>query len=96
MLLITVTNWRHKAGVIIRLLLFLLLIWLITPQFFNFISGHIASFKNRLPQSQPQEQRVEQRAVQVEPKPVQDQDAFLKMLQKYYSGNAKQAPPDSE
>ena len=52
MLLITVTNWKHKAGVVIRLLLFLLLIWMITPQFFNFISGHIASFKDHLLQSQ--------------------------------------------
>ena len=78
------------------MLLFLLLIWLITPQFFNFISGHITSFKNRLPQNQSQEQVVEQRAVQIEPKLVQDQDAFLKMLQKYYSGNAGQGPPNSD
>jgi hypothetical protein len=96
MFLITVTDWRHKAGIIIRLLLFLLLIWLITPQFVSFISGYIASFKNELPGNQPPAQRVEQRAVQGEPEPAKDQGAFLKMLQQYYSGNAKQAPLDSE
>ena len=94
MLLITVTNWKHKAGVVIRLLLFLLLIWMITPQFFNFISGHIASFKDHLLQSQPPEMRVEQ---PLEQKPGPDQgDRFMKWLQGYYSGNNKQAPPDSD
>jgi hypothetical protein len=91
MLLITVINWRHKVGVVIRLLLFLLLIWLITPQFFSFVSGHISSFKNRFLQSQPTEMRVEQPA---KPAP-EHSDRFLKWLQGY-SGDAKQAPSGSE
>jgi hypothetical protein len=78
------------------LLLFLLLIWLITPQFLSFISGYITSFKNGLPGNQPQSQKVEQQVVQGEPEPANDQGAFLKMLQQYYYGNAKQAPPGSE
>ncbi len=93
MYLIAVTNWRHKVGVIIRLLLFLFLIWMITPQFFNFISG-VASFKNRLLQSQPSEMRVEQ---PLEPKPAYGQgDRFLQWLQGYYSGDTKQAAPGSD
>jgi hypothetical protein len=94
MYLIAVTNWRHKVGVVIRLLLFLLLIWMITPQFFNFISGHIASFKNHLLQSQPLEMRLEQ---PLGPKPVYGQgDQFLQWLQGYYSGDTKQAAPGSD
>jgi hypothetical protein len=94
MYLIAVTNWRHKVGVVIRLLLFLLLIWMVTPQFFNFISGHIASFKNHLLQSQPPEMRLEQ---PLGPKPVYGQgDQFLQWLQGYYSGDTKQAAPGSD
>jgi hypothetical protein len=93
MYLIAVTNWRHKVGVVIRLLLFLLLIWMITPQFFNFLSGHIASFKNHLLQSQPAEMRVER---PLESKPVHGQgDRFLQWLQGYYSGAGQKAAPNS-
>jgi hypothetical protein len=94
MYLIAVTNWKHKVGVAIRLLLFLLLIWMITPQFFNFISGHIASFKNRLFPAQSWEIRVER---SLEHQPVHGQgDRFLQWLQGYYSGDSKQAAPDSD
>jgi hypothetical protein len=87
MYLIAVTNWKHKIGVAIRLLLFLLLIWMITPQFLNFISGHIASFKSHLPQSQPSGIRVEQ---PIESSPVHGRgDRFLQWLQGYYSGDAR-------
>lgn len=96
MFLIAVTNWKHKAGIVVRLLLFLLLIALITPQFFNFISGHIASFKGRHLENQPPAFRVEQR-VNVQQKSVQNQgDLFLKKLQEYYFGSGKQAPLNSD
>lgn len=96
MLLITVTNWKRKAGVIVRLLLFLLLLGLITPQFFIFISGHIASFKNRQLENQPPALRVEQR-VEIDKQPNQDKgDLFLKSLQEYYFGKGKQVAPGSE
>jgi hypothetical protein len=95
MLLIAVTNWRHKAGVIIRLLLFLALICLITPQFFNFISGHIASFKNRQPAEYSQDLRVQQPPVELEQQPAPDQgDLLLKKLEDMYFGSGKQAPPE--
>lgn len=96
MFLITIINWKHKTGIMVRLLLFLLLIALITPQFFNFISGHIASFKSRSLENQPPAFRVEQR-VDVQQKSVQNQgDLFLKKLQEYYFGSGKQAPTNSE
>jgi len=41
MLLITITNWKHKLLVSLKLFLFLLLIGLIIPQFLTFIAGEI-------------------------------------------------------
>jgi hypothetical protein len=94
MYLIAVTDWKHKVGVAVRLLLFLLLIWMITPQFCNFISGHIASFKNHLLKDQSTEMRVER---PLESQPVHGhEDRFLQWLQGYYSGAGKQAAPDSD
>ncbi len=62
MLLITVTNWKHKAGVFVRLILFLVLIGLIIPQFFSFISEYITSFKS-LRDNHPPALRVEKKDV---------------------------------
>ncbi len=96
MFLITVTNWRHKAGVIVRLLLFLLLIVLITPQFLSLVFGSIASFKNRYRESQPPAVRAEHQAgIQQQPG-LNQGDLFLEKLQQYYFGTGKQAPPDSD
>jgi len=39
MMLITITNWKRKAAVALKLLFFLLLIGLIIPQFLTFIAG---------------------------------------------------------
>jgi hypothetical protein len=86
MFLITVTNWRRKAGVIVRLLLFLLLLWMITPQFFSFISKAMASF-----QKPPQSQSLDQMVVQpTAKKPGRHRDdQFLNWLQEYYLGSSK-------
>ncbi len=46
MMLITITNWKHKAAVVIKLLVFLLLIGLIVPQFLFFIAGGLADTKD--------------------------------------------------
>lgn len=94
MLLITVTNWKHKAGVIIRLLLFLALICLIIPQFFSFISGHVAGIKNRHPAGRPADLQVQQPAAEIEKQPAPDQgDLLLQKIEDLYFGSGKQAPP---
>ncbi|MGD0152135.1 MAG: hypothetical protein ABSC17_00020 [Thermacetogeniaceae bacterium] len=96
MFLITVTNWKHKVSVIIRLLMFLLLIVLITPQFLSLVCGSIASFKSRHWESQPPALRVEHGAETQQQSSQNQGDLFLKILQQYYFGNGKQAPPDSD
>jgi hypothetical protein len=90
MYLIAITDWKHKVGVAVRLLLFLLLIWMITPQFFNFISGHLAGFTNHRPKAQSSEMRVE-RSLKSQPVHLHE-DRFLQWLQGYYAGAVKQAP----
>ena len=41
MLMITITNWKQKCAVILKLLFFLLLIGLIIPRFLSFIATEI-------------------------------------------------------
>jgi hypothetical protein len=47
MLLITITNWKRKGAVVVKLLLFLLLIGLIIPQFLSYIAGEIGDIENQ-------------------------------------------------
>ncbi len=76
MLLITITNWKRKASVVFRLLLFLLLIGLIIPQFLSFIASGLADRED-----QSDLMRVEQKA---EEKPSQDATLLEKIQQIYY------------
>jgi len=41
MLMITITNWKQKCALLLKLLFFLLLIGLIIPQFLSFIAAEI-------------------------------------------------------
>ncbi len=94
MLLITVTDWRHKVGLLIRLLLFLVLVGLIVPQLYRLLYGHNASFKGYLQEDRSPGLRVEQKAAGPRPIPPRDQSApFLQQLQQYYLG--KSLPPGS-
>jgi len=46
MMLITITNWKRKAAVVLKFLFFLLLIGLIIPQFLTFIAGGLADIND--------------------------------------------------
>ncbi|MFY9140795.1 MAG: hypothetical protein WBJ83_06690 [Thermacetogeniaceae bacterium] len=47
MLMITITNWKQKCAVILKLLFFLLLIGLIIPQFLSFIAAEIGDIDKK-------------------------------------------------
>lgn len=78
MMLITITNWKQKAVVVVKLLFFLLLIGLIIPQLLFFITGGLADVKDE----ESYYMRVEQEAAD---KPVQD-TTILESLQQFYYG----------
>lgn len=80
MLLVTITNWKRKLSVILRLFLFLLLIGLIIPQFLTFIAGEMAGLKGRTEEFQPPAMRVEQ-----DRQPAQE-TTFLELLWQFYYG----------
>lgn len=78
MVLITITDWKRKAVVVLKLLLFLLLIGLIIPQFFTFIAGGLADIDN----GKPHYMRVEKGNSE---RPVKD-ITLLERLQQFYYG----------
>jgi hypothetical protein len=78
MMLITITNWKQKATVVVKLLFFLLLIGLLIPQLLIFITGGLADVKDE----KSYYMRVEQEAAD---KPAQD-NTFLESLQQFYYG----------
>lgn len=78
MMLITITNWKQKAAVVVKLLFFLLLIGLLIPQLLFFIAGGLADVKDE----DSYYMRVEQEAAD---KPLQD-TTILESLQKFYYG----------
>ena len=88
MLLIAVTDWKAKVSVFVRLLLFLLLLWLVTPQFVAMVTGCISEMTRGRSVSSPPAVRVEQPVAPVKPETAKDQGEFLKMLQQYYTGSA--------
>lgn len=47
MLMITITNWKQKCAVLLKLLFFLLLIGLIIPQFLSFIAAEIGDIDKK-------------------------------------------------
>ncbi|HHW29452.1 MAG TPA: hypothetical protein GXX21_07850 [Syntrophomonadaceae bacterium] len=82
MLLITITNWKQKCAVILKLLFFLLLIGLIIPQFLSFIAAEIGDIDKK-----QDLMRVESsRKAQAEESPLMDQ------LQQLYSGKEQLIP----
>ncbi|MDH7576250.1 MAG: hypothetical protein QHH75_00230 [Bacillota bacterium] len=96
MLLIAITNWRRKLGLICRLILFLVLIGLIVPQFLSFIIGGIANFQNQTEGKHPPALRVEQET----PGDAEEQrsgqgDSFLKKLRQFYYGKEPDLKPGS-
>jgi hypothetical protein len=81
MFLITVTNWKYKAGVLLRLVLFLVLIGLVIPQLLNYVAAEISSLKSHPEGIQPPALRVEK------PHSVKaGQDNFIEKLQQFYRG----------
>ncbi len=84
MLLITITDWRRKLGLIFRLILFLALIGLIIPQLLNFIAGGIADFKGGAEGKHPPALRVEREVPGDAGKPAGD--SFLEKLRRFYHG----------
>ena len=78
MMLITITNWKRKAAVALKLLFFLLLIGLIIPQFLTFIAGGLADIN----EDESHYMRVEQGCID---KPVEE-PTFLERLRQFYYG----------
>lgn len=94
MLLITITNWRQKLGVILRLIFFLILIGLAIPQFLNFITGQLVNLRDHSEKVHPPALRVEKEGSGSGQKNTlfQDKDkSFIRKLEQFYYG-AKQKP----
>lgn len=77
-MLITITNWKRKAAVVLKLLFFLLLIGLIIPQFLTFIAGGLADIN----EDQSHYMRVEKG---ITDKPIEE-PTFLERLRQLYYG----------
>lgn len=88
MLLITITEWKRKCGIILRLVVFLILIGLIIPQFLNFIAAQISSYRVRPEGGTPPGLRVEGDALDTLKEPTSGQldEAFLIRLREFYHG----------
>ena len=82
MMLITITNWKHKMAVVAKLLFFLLLIGLLIPQLLSFVAGGLADVKDEGSYYMRVEQEAEQGAAE---KPAQD-NTLLESLQQFYYG----------
>ena len=82
MMLITITNWKHKMAVVAKLIFFLLLIGLLIPQFLSFVAGGLADVKDEESYYMRVEQKAEQGAAE---KPAQD-NTLLESLQQFYYG----------
>jgi hypothetical protein len=80
MFLITVTDWKRKAGVCLRLLIFLVLIGLVVPQLLNFITGELAGSKSRPEGNQAPAIRVDNRSG--------SSPTLIDKLQQYYRGES--------
>ncbi|MGB4504457.1 MAG: hypothetical protein WBI44_06145 [Syntrophaceticus sp.] len=77
MVLITITNWKHKASVVLKLLFFLLLIGLIIPQFLTFVAEGLADIND----DQSHYMRVETGSTD---QPVEEPTFLERMRQLYY------------
>ncbi len=87
MLLVAITNWRRKLGLIFRLILFLVLIGFIIPRFLNFITAEIADYKSQTEGGTPPALRVEKETPEANQAPGQVQDeSFLEKLHQFYYG----------
>jgi hypothetical protein len=78
MMLITITNWKRKAAVVLKFLFFLLLIGLIIPQFLTFIAGGLADIND----NESHYMRVEKGSID---KP-REESNFLERLRQFYYG----------
>lgn len=83
MLLITITRWRDKLGLLLRLALFLALIGLVIPHCLNLIAERIAGYRSRGEEGQPPALRVEQRSGGYTQQHRYD-EGFLKSIQEFY------------
>lgn len=92
MLLVTITNWKHKLGVVFRLFLFLLLIGLVIPQFLTFIAGELADLKGRSEITRPPAMRVEKE--KAEAKPSSELTILERLRRLYYGNEGKESTQD--
>lgn len=83
MLLITITRWREKFGLVIRLILFLVLIGLILPRFLNYLAGAITDLKGSPDGKTPPGLRVEEGLPWARQEKSLDRE-FLEKLEGFY------------
>jgi hypothetical protein len=91
-LLVTITNWKHKLGVLFRLFLFLLLIGLVIPQFLSLIAGELAELKGRSEITKPPAMRVEKEKAEAEPS--SELTILERLRQLYYGNEGKESTQD--